>query len=136
MQNPPEGAIINYYLKSAASGPVTLEILHGGRPARAPLLERRSVAPLPDPDADAPLPLYWYRQPQALVDGAGHASLHVGRALSAAAGGGGGGGGGGLPIAAVPYNTVPAPTTPWVNPGTYTVKLTVERQDATRSRSR
>ena len=25
--NPPEGAIINYYLKSAASGPVTLEIL-------------------------------------------------------------------------------------------------------------
>ena len=27
--NPPEGAIINYYLKSAASGPVTLEILGG-----------------------------------------------------------------------------------------------------------
>ena len=25
--NPPEGAIIDYYLKSAASGPVTLEIL-------------------------------------------------------------------------------------------------------------
>lgn len=30
-----------------------------------------------------------------------------------------------LPIQAIPYNTVPAPTTPWVNPGTYTVKLTV-----------
>ncbi|HWJ55352.1 MAG TPA: hypothetical protein VNR90_04025, partial [Vicinamibacterales bacterium] len=27
--NPPEGAIIDYYLKSAASGPVTLEILDG-----------------------------------------------------------------------------------------------------------
>ena len=27
LPNPPEGAIINYYLKSAASGPVTLEIL-------------------------------------------------------------------------------------------------------------
>ena len=38
---------------------------------------------------------------------------------------GGGGGRGGLPIAAVPFNTVPAPTTPWVPPGTYTVKLTV-----------
>jgi hypothetical protein len=30
-----------------------------------------------------------------------------------------------LPIAAIGYNTVPEPTTPWVNPGTYTVKLTV-----------
>jgi hypothetical protein len=30
----------------------------------------------------------------------------------------------GLPIAAVPYNTVPAPVTPWVAPGTYTVRLT------------
>jgi hypothetical protein len=38
---------------------------------------------------------------------------------------GGGGGRGGLPIAAVPYNTVPAPTAPWVSPGTYTLKLTV-----------
>ena len=30
-----------------------------------------------------------------------------------------------LPIAAVGHNTVPAPTTPWANPGTYTVRLTV-----------
>jgi len=37
---------------------------------------------------------------------------------------GGGRGGAGLPIAAVPYDTVPAPTTPWVAPGTYTVRLT------------
>ena len=34
-------------------------------------------------------------------------------------------GGPNLPIAAVPHNTVPAPTTPWANPGQYTVKLTV-----------
>jgi hypothetical protein len=26
----------------------------------------------------------------------------------------------------VPFNTVPAPSAPWVNPGTYTVKLTVD----------
>jgi hypothetical protein len=39
--------------------------------------------------------------------------------------GGGRLGGPNLPIAAVPHNTVPAPTTPWVNPGQYTVKLTV-----------
>jgi len=39
--------------------------------------------------------------------------------------GGGRGAGTNLPIAAVGYNTVPAPTTPWVNPGQYTVRLTV-----------
>src|SRR5262249_31303152 len=38
--------------------------------------------------------------------------------------GGGGRGGGGLPIAAVPFDTVPAPTTPRAAPGEYTVKLT------------
>jgi PKD repeat protein len=36
-----------------------------------------------------------------------------------------------LPIAAVPYNTVPTPTTPWANPGTYTVKLTVDGKSVT-----
>jgi hypothetical protein len=39
--------------------------------------------------------------------------------------GGGRLGGPTLPIAAIGHNTVPAPTTPWVNPGTFTVKLTV-----------
>jgi hypothetical protein len=37
----------------------------------------------------------------------------------------GGGGRGGLAIQAVPFNSTPAPTTPLVPPGTYTVKLTV-----------
>ena len=46
--NPPDGAIINYYLKAAASGPVTLEILRqDGR-----LVRRYSsddpVTPIPD----------------------------------------------------------------------------------------
>jgi hypothetical protein len=36
-----------------------------------------------------------------------------------------------LPIAAVPHNTVPAPTTPWVNPGTYTLTLTVNGRSYT-----
>jgi hypothetical protein len=31
-----------------------------------------------------------------------------------------------LPIAAVKFNTVPAPTTPWANPGQFTVRLTVD----------
>jgi hypothetical protein len=45
--------------------------------------------------------------------------------------GGGGGGRGGLPIAAIPYNTAPAPGTPWTNPGTYTVRLTVNGRSYT-----
>jgi hypothetical protein len=36
-----------------------------------------------------------------------------------------------LPIAAVGHDTVPAPTTPWVNPGQYTVKLTVNGKSYT-----
>src|SRR5262249_42550868 len=44
---------------------------------------------------------------------------------------GGGGGRGGLPIAAVGYNTVPAPTAPWVGPGAYSVKLTVNGKSYT-----
>ena len=36
-----------------------------------------------------------------------------------------------LPIQAIPFNTVPAPTTPWVNPGTYVVKLTVDGKSYT-----
>ncbi len=65
MPNPPEGALIDYYLKSAASGPVVLEILT----TDGKLVRRYSsadpVAPLPDPTASS-LPLYWYRPPQGL----------------------------------------------------------------------
>jgi photosystem II stability/assembly factor-like uncharacterized protein len=118
-QNPPEGAIINYYLKAAASGPVTLEFIgQDGRLARR-YSSADPVAAIPDPST-APLPRYWYRTPQALSAAAGmhrfmwdvhYQPLGSGR--------------GGLPMAAVPYDTAPAPPTPWVAPGTYTVKLTV-----------
>jgi hypothetical protein len=42
-----------------------------------------------------------------------------------------GGGRGGLSIQAVPFNSTPAPTTPLVAPGTYTVKLTVDGRSHT-----
>jgi hypothetical protein len=120
--NPPEGAIVNYYLKSAASGPLTLEILQQDGKVVRRYSSTDPLAPLPDPRTNAPLPLYWYRQPQTLSTTAGlHRfawDVHY-QPLNAA------GVAGGLPIAAVPYNTVPTPTTPWVAPGTYTVKLTV-----------
>jgi len=123
LMNPPEGAIINYYLRDTARAPITLEIVDvSGR-----LVRRYSsadpVPPLPDPATNAPLPLYWYRQPQSLSTAAGMHRFMWDTHLQPL--GSGGGGRGGLPIAAVPYNTAPAAGTPWANPGTYTVKLTV-----------
>lgn len=141
MANPPEGAIINYYLANDASGPVTLEVFQGSRLVRR--YSSTDVVPqLPDPLTNAPLTLFWYRAPQYLSTKAGMhrfmwdvhyqplAPVPGGAAGGGRAGGGGRGGGanpgiiGALPISAVPYNTVPSPTTPWVAPGEYTVKLT------------
>ena len=122
MPNPPEGGIINYYLKADASGPVVLDVFDAGGTLVRHYSSGDVVTPLPDPATNAPLPLYWYREPQGLSAKAGmHRFLwdvHY-QPLP------GGGGRGGLPIAAIPFNTAPAPTTPWAPPGHYTVKLTV-----------
>ena len=128
--NPPDGAIINYYLKSAAAGPVTLEILQqDGR-----LVRRYSsadpVTPIPDAPS-APVPIYWYRPPQSLSTAAGMHRFIWDVHYQPLPAGGGGGGRGGLPIAAIPYNTAPGPGTPWANPGTYTLKLTVDGKSYT-----
>ncbi len=134
--NPPDGAIINYTLASAASGPVTLEIFAGSasrspRQAsgqageRATLVRRYSSTDRNEnPDVStAPVPVYWYRAPQHLSGDAGmHRFLWDVHYQPIP---GGGGGRGGLPIAAVPHDTVPAPSGPWAPPGQYTVKLTV-----------
>jgi hypothetical protein len=83
-----------------------------------------AVAPIPQP-ANAPVPLYWYRAPQTLSAAAGmHRFVWDVHYQPIADSGGAGGGRGGLPITAIPYNSAPAPGTPWVSPGTYRVKLT------------
>ncbi|PYV10567.1 MAG: hypothetical protein DMG07_20900, partial [Acidobacteria bacterium] len=62
-ENPPEGAIIHYALKSATSGPVTLEILDGA----GKLVRRYSSAdPVEPVDPNLSIPAYWVRPPQAL----------------------------------------------------------------------
>jgi len=77
----------------------------------------------PDPGTIT-IPLYWFRPPMTLgttpgmhrftwdvhyqpIDGVNRVSGPT------------------LPIAAIGHDTVPAPTTPWANPGSYTVRLTV-----------
>jgi photosystem II stability/assembly factor-like uncharacterized protein len=122
--NPPDGAIIDYYLGQAASGPVTLQI----DDAQGRLVRRYSssdpVTPIPQP-LNAPVPLYWYRPPQTLSTAAGmHRFIWDVHYQPLPDTGGAGGGRGGLPITAIPYNSAPAAGTPWVPPGTYRMTLT------------
>ena len=134
--NPPEGAIINYYLKSAATGPVTLEILGGD----GKLVRRYSSTDevfKPDP-ATINIPLYWFRPLAALSAAAGmHRftwDMHYQPLTDPSTSSGRAGavlGGPNLPIAAIAHNTVASPTTPWVNPGQFTVKLTVNGKSYT-----
>jgi len=66
-QNPPDGAIIDYYLRAAASGPVTLSI----HDAQGVLVrEFTSVAPAPDTTMPN-VPMYWFKQPDVLATTAG-----------------------------------------------------------------
>ena len=67
--NPPEGAIINYYLKSAASGPVTLEILGADGKLGRKYSSTDEVF-TPDP-ATITVPPYWFRPLHALPATAG-----------------------------------------------------------------
>jgi photosystem II stability/assembly factor-like uncharacterized protein len=129
--NPPEGAIIDYYLKSAANGPVVVAIAG----ADGKLVRRYSSSDQvfkPDP-ATATIPPYWYRPLAPLSTQPGmHRftwDLHY-QPLDQLTGPGRLGGPN-LPIAAIAHNTVATPTTPWVNPGTFTVKLTVDGRSFT-----
>ncbi len=119
--NPPDGAMIDYYLKSAAEGPVTLEILD----ASGNLVRRYSSADESRP-VDASrlnIPAYWVKPAPVLSSAAGmhrwiwdlHYPAPAGGRGRGAGGGGGFGGGGGT----------------WALPGEYTVKLTANGQSYT-----
>ena len=117
-QNPPDGAIFNYYLKSAAAGPVTLEILDSA----GNLVRKYSSAdPVPPPEPELAIPAYWLRPPQMLISAAGlHRfvwDVHYGPVPGMKPE---------YPIAAVTGNTAPGLTSPWVMPGRYSVVLTVD----------
>ena len=117
-QNPPDGAIINYFLKNDAQGPVTLEVFNEA----GELVRRYSSADEPEPPLEGQnVPDYWPRPPQVLSAQAGmHRfvwDLHYPRPSVLRFS---------YPIAAIYRNTPVMPVGPWVLPGRYTVKLTVD----------
>jgi photosystem II stability/assembly factor-like uncharacterized protein len=115
-ENPPDGAMIDYYVGSG-SVPVTLEI----KDEAGQVVRRYSSAdPIPTPDPMLSIPPYWVRPPQKLASEPGlHRflwDLHYAPVPGVQPQ---------YPIAAVYRNTAPAPTSPWAMPGKYTVILTV-----------
>ena len=121
-ENPPDGAILDYYLKSAASGPVTLEILDSA----GKLVRRFASTDKPEEvnTKELEVPLYWVRPPQPLSGGAGmHRfvwDLHYPPPDSLYHE---------YPISAIVHNTPRSPQGPTIVPGSYTVKLTVEGKE-------
>jgi len=119
-QNPPDGAISNYYLKSSLSSPVTVEIMDS---AGKTIRRFSSADPVSPPDPLLAIPSYWLRPPQRLSNDAGFHrfvwNMHYAPLPGIKPE---------YPIAAVPENTVPQPTSPWIMPGEYTVVLTVDGQ--------
>ncbi len=124
--NPPDGAIIDYYLSQAASAPVTLEILD----ARGQLVRKFSSDDKPDvSEADLKkqlIPLYWLRPFRALPSDAGmHRwvwDLHYPAPNSPRHD---------YPIAAIPADTPRYPLGPTALPGSYTARLTANGKSYT-----
>jgi photosystem II stability/assembly factor-like uncharacterized protein len=116
-ENPPDGAMIDYYIRAGASGPAVLEI----KDEAGQVVRRYSSAdPLPTPDPNLAIPPYWVRPPQPLAAEPGmHRflwDLHYTPVSGVPPQ---------YPIAAVYRNTAPEATSPWAMPGKYTVVLSV-----------
>ncbi|MFM6926771.1 MAG: hypothetical protein ACKOU7_14780 [Ferruginibacter sp.] len=114
-QNPPDGAIINYYLAGNATN-VQLEISDSKGTIIRKYASTDTMYTIPPNN----VPGYWIRPQQILSAGAGahrftwdmhYQPLNVPPSY---------------PISATPVNTAPDPTSPWVMPGVYTAKLTVD----------
>lgn len=118
--NPPNGAVIDYYLPRAAKGAVSIEILD----ANGALVRRVSSTDALGFSAEERekelIPPYWIRQPKALETTAGmHRfvwDLHgtTPRAVRRS-----------FPISAVPHDTPQEPLGPLAAPGVYRVRLEV-----------
>jgi hypothetical protein len=145
-ENPPDGAIVDYYLPSSV-GEAKLEFRNaqGGvvrtysssdpvrnpDPGTDPVAYNRFCQDMPTAP-DCGLPLYWPAPPQILKTSAGmHRftwDMHYDPIPGTPRGRGGDGA-----VGAVPHRTYPAINSPWVPPGVYTMVLTAGGQSSTQS---
>ncbi len=124
-KNPPDGAIIDYYLAADAARPVTLEIFT----AAGALVRRYASDDTPEPfdEKAVNVPTYWIRPPQKLPASKGmHRFVWDLRyptpgAVSYD-----------YPISAVPHDTPREPLGVLAVPGTYTIKLSVDGRTLSR----
>ena len=123
-ENPPPGAMIDYVLGPNASGPVTLEILD----SKGGLVSRfRSTDPVPPLDPRYPDPTLWARPPVVVEASAGqHRFLWDMRYQDIP-----GMSTGPDASEAVPHNTPAVAASPFVLPGSYTVRLVAGGQTLT-----
>jgi len=117
-ENPPDGAMIDYYLNSNTSSPVKLEIMNAKGDIIRTYTSNDTLYTIPEVN----IPLYWIRPQQILAATAGaHRFLWDMRytPLNTPAA---------YPMTAIIHNTPPDATAPWVMPGNYTVRLTANGQ--------
>ncbi len=118
--NPPQGALLDYYVSKAATGPVTMEILDSA----GKLVRKYSSTDKPEMTEEQLknqlIPLYWVRPHRVLATDAGmHRwvwDLHYPAPISMQHE---------YPIAAIAGDTPREPQGPHALPGKYTVRLTV-----------
>ena len=123
--NPPDGAILDYYLPAAAKS-VVVEILdsHGHSVRHYSSTDKPEVSE--DELKKQLIPLYWVRKPVQLSTAAGmHRwiwDLHYPAPVSSRHE---------YPIAAIPHDTPRLPLGPTALPGNYSVRLTVDGNSMT-----
>jgi hypothetical protein len=121
-RNPPDGAILYYWLKDAPRTPVVLEI----QDSLGNVVRRFSSADTPPPMLQGQqVPPLWVRPPQVVSAGPGmHRfvwDLHYATPKGVRHG---------YPISAIPHDTPLEPRGPLALPGHYTVRLVVDGREA------
>ncbi|MGI8498956.1 MAG: glycoside hydrolase [Gemmatimonadaceae bacterium] len=140
-ENPPPGAILDYYLAANAASEVKLEIADAsGRVVRS--YSSKDTVPNPDPALDpvgynrlcqrtpsaahCGLPLYWPAPAMVISTQRGMHRVSWDLHYDPIAGAPDAAGGDDDATGAVPHRTYPTVNAPWAPPGIYSVRLTVD----------